>query len=77
MCGLAGIFHYADPDRTVDRAALTRMTRALAHRGPDGEGFHVDGPLGLGHRRLAIVDLSRRGAAHAPRRRRLRHCLQR
>jgi len=66
MCGLAGIFHYADPDRPVDRAALTRMTRALAHRGPDGEGFHVDGPLGLGHRRLAIVDLSPTGAQPMP-----------
>ena len=38
------------------------MTRCLAHRGPDGEGFHVDGPLGLGHRRLAIVDPSPTGA---------------
>jgi asparagine synthase (glutamine-hydrolysing) len=66
MCGLAGIFHYADPDRPVDRAVLTRMTRALAHRGPDGEGFHVDGPLGLGHRRLAIVDLSPAGAQPMP-----------
>jgi asparagine synthase (glutamine-hydrolysing) len=34
------------------------MTGALVHRGPDGEGFHVDGPVGLGHRRLAIIDLS-------------------
>ncbi len=62
MCGIAGIFHYADPERPIDRAALTRMTRALAHRGPDGEGFFVDGPIGLGHRRLAIVDLSPTGA---------------
>ncbi len=62
MCGIAGIFNYADPERAVDRASLTRMTRALAHRGPDGEGFFVDGALGLGHRRLAIVDLSPTGA---------------
>ena len=62
MCGIAGIFHYADPSRAVDRATLTRMTRALAHRGPDGEGMLVDGSLGLGHRRLAIVDLSPTGA---------------
>ncbi|MBV8702656.1 MAG: asparagine synthase (glutamine-hydrolyzing), partial [Acetobacteraceae bacterium] len=55
MCGLAGIL---DPDsaREVDRGLLRRMTRALAHRGPDGEGFHVEPGLGLGHRRLAIID---------------------
>jgi len=62
MCGVAGIFHYGALHRPVDRAALARMTRALAHRGPDGEGLYVDGPLGLGHRRLAIVDLSATGA---------------
>jgi asparagine synthase (glutamine-hydrolysing) len=62
MCGIAGIFHYRDPGRAVDRAELERVTRALAHRGPDGEGFHVDGPVGLGHRRLAIVDLTPTGA---------------
>jgi asparagine synthase (glutamine-hydrolysing) len=36
------------------------MTAVLSHRGPDADGFHVDGPLGLGHRRLAIIDLSDR-----------------
>ncbi len=40
----------------MDRGALERMTRALAHRGPDGEGFHVAGSVGFGHRRLAIID---------------------
>jgi len=59
MCGLAGIF--ATNGQPVDRAALLRMTRAIAHRGPDGEGTFVDGPLGLGHRRLAIIDLSPAG----------------
>lgn len=62
MCGITGIFNYRDPGRPVDRGLLTRMTRCLSHRGPDGEGFHVDGPIGLGHRRLAIVDLSPTGA---------------
>ncbi|MGO9471118.1 MAG: asparagine synthetase B, partial [Isosphaeraceae bacterium] len=41
----------------ADLDLLTRMTRTVAHRGPDGEGFHVEGPVGLGHRRLAIIDL--------------------
>ncbi|MDP1921624.1 MAG: asparagine synthase (glutamine-hydrolyzing) [Myxococcales bacterium] len=56
MCGIAGVFHYAQPERPVDRELLTRMTRVLHHRGPDDEGFHIDGPIGLGHRRLSIVD---------------------
>ena len=64
MCGIAGIYHYGAPDREVDRQLLERMTRRLAHRGPDDEGFHVAGPLGLGHRRLSIVDLSPTG--HQP-----------
>lgn len=62
MCGITGIFHYADLGRPVDRDRLTRMTRAIAHRGPDGEGFFYDAGIGLGHRRLAIVDLSPTGA---------------
>lgn len=55
MCGIAGLFHQAD-QRPVDSAALRRMTDALSHRGPDGDGFHVEPGLGLGHRRLAIID---------------------
>lgn len=58
MCGIAGIFHFTDPARPVDRAVLLAMTRTLAHRGPDGEGLWLHGPIGLGHRRLAIIDLS-------------------
>lgn len=62
MCGIAGIFHRrGDP---VSIVGLRRMTDALAHRGPDGEGFFVDGFVGLGHRRLAIIDLSPGG--HQP-----------
>jgi asparagine synthase (glutamine-hydrolysing) len=61
MCGLAGIFQPGG--RAVDEALLRRMTGALAHRGPDGDGFHVEPGLGLGHRRLAIIDV---GGGHQP-----------
>lgn len=56
MCGIAGILHF-DPSRPARRDDLERMTRCLAHRGPDGEGFTLLGAMGLGHRRLAIIDL--------------------
>ncbi|TAJ98623.1 MAG: asparagine synthase (glutamine-hydrolyzing) [Chloroflexota bacterium] len=61
MCGIAGVFHYADPEASIDRGALERMTRCLQHRGPDDEGFFVEGPVAFGHRRLSIVDLSPTG----------------
>jgi len=54
VCGIAGIWNL--DGEPVDRGELTAMTGALAHRGPDGEGFHLDGAVGLGHRRLAIID---------------------
>ena len=57
MCGICGI---AMPDRlkrSVDQARLTRMRDAIVHRGPDGVGMLIDGPIGLGHRRLSIVDV--------------------
>ena len=57
MCGIAGIISL-DGRTWVDRGRLERMRDALAHRGPDGEGAWVDGPVGLGHRRLAIVDVA-------------------
>jgi asparagine synthase (glutamine-hydrolysing) len=56
MCGVAGIWH-RDP-LNVDAAALRRMTGALTHRGPDEEGYHLEPGIGLGHRRLSIIDLS-------------------
>ena len=59
MCGIAGVFG----GLTIDSATLRRMTNVLAHRGPDNEGMWLDqeARVGLGHRRLAIVDLSPAG----------------
>ena len=62
MCGVAGILNWNG--QAASPEALRRMTDAVAHRGPDGEGFFTDGPLGLGHRRLAILDLT--PAGHQP-----------
>src|SRR5438067_2094725 len=57
MCAICGIvnFNKAEP---VDRRVLERMTSVQAHRGPDDHGYLVDGNVGLGHRRLSIIDLS-------------------
>jgi asparagine synthase (glutamine-hydrolysing) len=57
MCGIAGIFDLRGR-RPVDHALIRRMTDALTHRGPDGEGFHVEPGLALGHRRLSIIDVA-------------------
>jgi asparagine synthase (glutamine-hydrolysing) len=56
MCGIAGIISF--DGRPVDRQRLERMRDSLTHRGPDGEGAWIDGPVGLAHRRLSIVDLA-------------------
>jgi len=56
MCGIAGYINYNGA--SADRAILKAMSDAIAHRGPDGEGQMVEGPCGLSHRRLAIIDLS-------------------
>ena len=56
MCGIAGIADVTG--RPVDRALLQAMTAVQAHRGPDGEAVVCRGAVGLGHRRLAIIDLS-------------------
>lgn len=55
MCGIAGFVERRGI--AADRRIVERMTATLRHRGPDGDGFHVDGPAALGHRRLAIIDL--------------------
>lgn len=57
MCGVAGILAAGACD-PPDRGLLERMIRQVAHRGPDGYGFHVDGPVGLAHARLSIIDLA-------------------
>jgi len=57
MCGICGIIN-VDGQKPVDPEVLVNMTRALRHRGPDDEGFYVEGAVGLGHRRLAIIDLT-------------------
>ena len=57
MCGIAGVVRFSSSDR-VDPAILRQMCGAMAHRGPDDEGFYLDGPVGLGMRRLSIVDLA-------------------
>lgn len=56
MCGIAGVY-YSD-QCPVSVQLIERMTGALRHRGPDGEGFHLEPGVGLGHRRLSIIDLS-------------------
>ena len=55
MCGIAGIAKF-DPRDRAEEPRLARMRNVIAHRGPDGEGLVLDGPVGLAHRRLAIID---------------------
>lgn len=57
MCGISGKFIYRE-EASIDAGLMQRMTRLLAHRGPDGDGHYVQGNVGLGHRRLSIIDLS-------------------
>lgn len=62
MCGIVGTINFnGEP---VAPALLKKMTDIISHRGPDGEGQWIDGPVGLGHRRLSIIDLSTAG--HQP-----------
>lgn len=60
MCGIAGRFNYVT-GAPVSAPIVQGMCDLLAHRGPDGDGVWVDGPVGFGHRRLAIIDLSPAG----------------
>jgi asparagine synthase (glutamine-hydrolysing) len=61
MCGIAGVLNF-DRQEPVDRKLVAAMTQAVAHRGPDAEGVWVEGSVGLGHRRLSIIDLSEAAA---------------
>ena len=54
MCGICGKYCSSG----VEEAEVRRMAKALAHRGPDDEGYYLKGPIGLGHRRLSIIDLN-------------------
>ena len=64
MCGIAGLLRFGGPDESVpteaaaaNRSLVEAMTAAIAHRGPDGQGVFAEGPVALGHRRLAIIDV--------------------
>src|SRR5688572_26669771 len=56
MCGITGVVRLDGP--SVDRKTTARITGAIAHRGPSGDGTWVDGAVGFGHRRLAVIDLT-------------------
>ena len=62
MCGIAGMLGLRG--EPASPALVRRMVECVSHRGPDGEGFFDEGPVALGHRRLAIIDPSPRG--HQP-----------
>lgn len=56
MCGITGIYNYRDK-KPVNESLLRNMTAVLNHRGPDGEGYYLKGNVGIGHKRLSIIDL--------------------
>src|SRR5690348_7894218 len=62
MCGIVGVLHH--DGAPVSTGLLKRMTDAIEHRGPDDEGHYVDGAVGLGNRRLEIIDPT--PAGHQP-----------
>src|SRR5438132_7159566 len=57
MCGICGQFNF-DRNEPVEPATIRRMTGTIVHRGPDDEGYFISGPVGLGFRRLSIIDLA-------------------
>ena len=71
MCGICGKLEF-DPQATVSPRLIKAMADAIVHRGPDDEGFYVTGQIGLGFRRLSIIDLS---GGHQAACERKRYCL--
>ena len=57
MCGIAGVYNF--DSKEIDKSALVRMSGAIKHRGPDGEGFYINLNFGMAHRRLSIIDLEK------------------
>ncbi|MGP8214081.1 MAG: asparagine synthase (glutamine-hydrolyzing) [Bacteroidia bacterium] len=64
MCGICGVIGEAGTQNLVPNDVISRMLKAIAHRGPDDEGTYVENNIALGHRRLSIIDLSKNG--HQP-----------
>ena len=62
MCGITGIYNM-NGDGIIAKEVVQRMADTLVHRGPDDEGFFIEGPIGLGHRRLSIIDIK---SGHQP-----------
>ena len=61
MCGIAGLFQYSDgasASRETLGRLLSQLIAPLCHRGPDDAGVHAEGPLGLAHSRLSIIDVA-------------------
>lgn len=58
MCGICGIYNF-NKNMPISREILDSMNKLLTHRGPDGEGIYIDQFIGLGHRRLSIIDLTK------------------
>src|SRR5580700_9528823 len=57
MCGICGQYNFSER-APVAREDIKRMADSIAHRGPDDSGYYIAGPLGLGFRRLSIIDLA-------------------
>lgn len=62
MCGICGVIRFGEPVNDADRAAVAVMSAHQAHRGPDAQGVHEDDHVLLGHRRLAVLDVSEQAA---------------